>query len=361
MAPATRQTYSTRASRLPATPSTPPSDLASSSPPGPPIKRKRSFLEDSSAPNSPTPASKKPRKSLASFAVGKDTTKKGKNNASDAPRKQQKLTQLHFALDVTTLRTCEKCDLSYTKGAPDDESLHRKHCARVQKGLDWGREEEREALKANVEELATGVKLKNGAKGRMVCFRPDVGGKIGTKLTTLLETMSLALSSPPLSPAVLKQCKIYLFLLSTSSSTSLTSREKIVGCVIAQRITTAMSIATDADVAARTSTPAPGSSAPARRPLHSLIPVDTSTGLYVHPAPLPTPMGIPRLFVSSAHRRLGIATHLLAAAAKNFILGCPLDPTKGEIAFTQPTGAGKAVLESWGRGGIRIYEEEQRR
>ena len=70
-------------------------------------------------------------------------------------------------------------------------------------------------------------------------------------------------------------------------------------------------IATDADVASRTTTPAPGSSTPARRPLHSLIPVDTSTGLYVHPAPLPTPMGIPRLFVSSAHRRLGIATHLL--------------------------------------------------
>ena len=182
MAPATRQTYSTRASRLIDTPSTPPSDLASSSPPAPPIKRKRSFLEDSSAPNSPTPASKKPRKSLAALSLGKAAPKKGKNSASDAPKKQQKLTQLHFALDVTVLRTCEKCDLSYTKGAPDDESLHRKHCARVQKGLEWGREEEREALKANLEELATGVKLKNGSKGRMVCFRPDVGGKIGAKV-----------------------------------------------------------------------------------------------------------------------------------------------------------------------------------
>ena len=115
--------------------------------------------------------------------MGKDITKRGKKSASAAPKKQQKLTQLHFALDVTVLRTCEKCDLSYTKGAPDDESLHRKHCARVQKGLEWGREEEREALKANVEELATGVKLKNGSKGRMICFRPDVGGKIGAKVS----------------------------------------------------------------------------------------------------------------------------------------------------------------------------------
>ncbi|KZT68173.1 hypothetical protein DAEQUDRAFT_757738 [Daedalea quercina L-15889] len=358
MAPEAKRTYATRASRLPPVPSTPPSDLASSSPP--PLKRKRSFLEDSSVQNSPTPSSKKLRKSLTSLGKVKDA-QKSKTSGPESTKKQRKLTQLHFSLDVTVLRTCERCDLSYTKGAPDDESLHRKHCARVQRGLEWGREEEREALKANIEELATGVKLKDGSKGRMICFRPDVGGKIGAKLTLLLETMSLALSSPPLSPAVLKQCKIYCFLLPTTSTTSLTPREKIVGCVIAQRISTAMAIATDADVAARTSTPAPGSTAPARRPLHTLIPVDTSTNLYVHPAPLPTPMGIPRLFVSSVHRRMGIAAHLLTAAANSFILGCPLDPTKGEIAFTQPTGAGKAVLEAWGKGGVRIYEEEQGR
>ena len=69
-------------------------------------------------------------------------------------------------------------------------------------------------------------------------------------------------------------------------------------------------------------------------------------------------MGIPRLFVSSEHRRLGIASRLLSIAASTFILGCPLSPARGEIAFTQPTGAGKAVLEDWGKGGVRIYEEE---
>ena len=135
------------------------------------------------------------------MSMGKDNIKKGKKNASDAPKKQQKLTQLHFALDVTVLRTCDKCDLSYTKGAPDDESLHRKHCARVQKGLEWGREEEREALKANVEELATGVKLKNGSRGRMICFRPDVGGKIGAKvrhsrMQSMTDCSCFSLSSP---------------------------------------------------------------------------------------------------------------------------------------------------------------------
>ncbi|KAJ2971768.1 hypothetical protein NUW54_g12423 [Trametes sanguinea] len=53
------------------------------------------------------------------------------------------------------------------------------------------------------------------------------------------------------------------------------------------------------------------------------------------------------------------SSRLLSVAAATFILGCPLDPARGEVAFTQPTGMGKAVLEAWGRGGVRIYEEEQ--
>jgi N-acetyltransferase len=48
---------------------------------------------------------------------------------------------------------------------------------------------------------------------------------------------------------------------------------------------------------------------------------------------------------------------LLTAAAETFILGCPLDPKKGEVAFTQPTGLGGKVLEKWARGKGRVYEE----
>lgn len=141
-------------------------------------------------------------------------------------------------------------------------------------------------------------------------------------------------------------------LTSTSSR-----REKIVGCVIAQRISTAMAIVKPSDTTEATE---PNSSEPSssdKLPTSTLIPVDVATNLYVHPTPLPTPLGIPRLFVSSSHRRLGIATQLLTIAADTFILGCPLNPVKGDVAFSQPTGAGKAVLEKWGKGGVRIYEE----
>ncbi|KAI0362323.1 hypothetical protein OH77DRAFT_1500041 [Trametes cingulata] len=359
-----KRTYSTRAAKT-APPSSPPSELTSP----PPLKRKRPLTDR--PPEGNTPAKKARRTPAASNS-------KGKGKAGDASSKQPKLTQLHFSLDTPVLRTCPLCDLSYTRGAPDDEALHKAHCARVQRGLEWGKEEEREAARAGVEEVEGSVKLRNGARGRIICFRPDVGGKIGAKLTILLETIRLALSSPPLSPAVLQRCKIYLFLLAAPSPTTTATREKIVGCVVAQRISTAMAIARPSELSPPTSTPSasaptsqslpssqdsllssPPSSPSTPPPATTLLPVDSSTNLYVHPAPLPTPMGIPRLFVSSAHRRLGIASRLLSAAAATFILGCPLDPARGEVAFTQPTGAGKAVLERWGRGGVRIYEEEQ--
>ncbi|KAI0748300.1 hypothetical protein C8Q80DRAFT_1171066 [Daedaleopsis nitida] len=371
-----KRTYSTRSASKPIMPSSPPSELTSPSP----VKRKRPFTDRPAELNTP---SKKARRGSKADAKGKAADK--------SKSKQGKLTQLHFSLDTPILRTCSLCDLSYTRGAPDDEALHKAHCARVQRGLEWGKEEEREALKAGVEELQSNVKLRNGARGRVVCFRPDVGGKIGSKLALLLDTIRLALSSPPLSPAVLRRCKVYLFLSSTSGPT--TTREKIVGCVVAQRISTAMAIARPAEIAAAFSsssssaTRAPASSAapspassqtqpncdpPASSqaissssqqstgdtPSLSLLPVDDSTNLYVHPAQLLTPMGIPRLFVSTEHRRLGIASRLLSIAAANFILGCPLNPARGDVAFTQPTGAGKAVLEAWGKGGVRIYEEE---
>ena len=89
----------------------------------------------------------------------------------------------------------------------------------------------------------------------------------------------------------------------------------------------------------------------------SLVPIGPSGNLFCDPVLLPTPMGIPRLFVPSTHRRLGIARRLLVAAARTFIHGCPLDPEKGQVAFSQPTGSGQAVMDAWGKGGIRVYED----
>lgn len=51
--------------------------------------------------------------------------------------------------------------------------------------MEWGKEEEREwrSGKASVEEIQGNIKLINGSKGRIICFRAEVGGKIGAKVS----------------------------------------------------------------------------------------------------------------------------------------------------------------------------------
>jgi len=48
--------------------------------------------------------------------------------------------------------------------------------------MEWGREEERAGGK--VVEVERVVGLKDGRRGRIVCFKADVGGRLGAKVCT---------------------------------------------------------------------------------------------------------------------------------------------------------------------------------
>src|SRR6266702_307696 len=144
-----------------------------------PSTRKRPLAERLSFHN--TPQSLQTSRVIPSgpARVSKSKTKHNpKRSKEDRPPKN--LTQLHFTLDSSILRTCPLCDLTYTKGAPEDETLHNSHCARVQRGMQWRRDEERAAAEAHVCEIATGVKLKGAKLGRIISVSADVGGKMGT-------------------------------------------------------------------------------------------------------------------------------------------------------------------------------------
>lgn len=377
-APKVQRTYGSRNRRTIATsltsPSSPPSALASSPPPTPaprrPNKRNIAELEENIEPLLPSKCAKSifltPSSSSAK-GKSKTTPKSQPKNGAVKAAPQKALIQLHFNIDQSTLRTCSLCNLSYTRGAPDDESLHRAHCARVRQGMEWGRDEEKDKTRgseSSVVEVASDIKLKGTKKaGRVICFPANIGGKPGAKvfglrwqrcsslsdpiqkLGLLLQTVNLSLSAPALPESVLQRCKAYLFLLPHETHSH---RERIVGCVIAQHISTAMAVM-----------PSPSSLPLADNSSEALAPVtvDSETNLFCSPIQLPTPMGIPRLFVPSSHRRLGIAHALLDAAAATFIYGCPLDPRSGQVAFSQPTGMGQAVMKSWGKGGVRVFEE----
>ena len=122
--------------------------------------------------NVPTPMTKRTKHSVKSNSK---SLKKTKQN-------RKILTQLHFAIDRTTLWTCPLCDLSYTKGAIEDESLHRSHCARVQRGMEWGKEEERESVKIGVVEIVNQVEITGGRRGRIISCPAECIGKIGSKV-----------------------------------------------------------------------------------------------------------------------------------------------------------------------------------
>lgn len=198
----------------------------------------------------------------------------------------------------------------------------------------------------DVVDIKRGVRLTGGNKkiiGRIVSVRGDAGGKVGAKMTSLLSTIDLALSSPALTREMLTTCKIYLFIIPAPKPSN-AAKEKIAGCVVAQRITKARELVGSQTLSQYTT--------------------DTQESDCTPPGPLslsptthPCSLGVARLFVPSTTRRLGIARTLLDSAAETFIHGCPLDPAAGDVAFTQPTNAGEAVMRKWGGGGVMVYEE----
>ena len=176
-----KRTYSTTSSSSDTTLSSPPTRETSPCL----TKRKRPLLD---AFVNYAPPSKKPTLSNPTKSLSKVTLKKKK--------KAEALTQLHFITDEPTLRTCSLCDLSYTRGAPDDEALHKSHCARVQKGMEWGKEDERERALGNghVTLIAEDIKVSKGEYGRIIAVKPTTASKVGLKVGGFGGTIKIVLT-----------------------------------------------------------------------------------------------------------------------------------------------------------------------
>lgn len=77
------------------------------------------------------------------------------------------------------------------------------------------------------------------------------------------------------------------------------------------------------------------------------------------PTPLPTQLGIHRLYTIPTYRSIGIAEALLDAACAHTIYACPARPEKGQVAFSQPTQSGARMMRRWGRGGVRVFVDDE--
>ena len=181
-------TYGSRKRRLP-DPRPPLSSPSSSPPATPPIVRasKRPFSDLASSFTNETSLFQPSKRLKPTPRQTIPTTTKKKPKDTSKSKNKKTLTQLHFNIDQTTLRTCSLCDLSYIRGALGDEHLHRAHCSRVRQGMEWGRDEERERINLKhgsaIVEVDSTIKLKISKKvGRIICFPVDIGGKIGLKV-----------------------------------------------------------------------------------------------------------------------------------------------------------------------------------
>ena len=186
-----KHTYGSRNRQIlksaPQPPSSPLSTLSSSPPATPAIVRpSKRLFSDLPTPSADENLSSTFRPLKRPKTLFKPTTVARKLGTKAIRKTQKTLTQLHFNIDQTILRNCSLCDLSYTKGAPDDEALHRVHCSRVRQGMEWGREEEKDSVrngKTVVIEVKTDIKLRNSKKkGRIISFSADIGGKLSTKV-----------------------------------------------------------------------------------------------------------------------------------------------------------------------------------
>ena len=150
-------------------------------------KRDTQKLSQEAGPSS-DPSSKK--RSFGSGKLGQyDPPRKrakgslgGREPAEEAKAKQKTLVQLHFCIDQSVIKKCSICGLRYTQGAKEDMALHRTHCNRVQKGLAWSKEEEKEGYGSTISEIDSRATLENKKIGRIVAFPCDVTGKLGSKV-----------------------------------------------------------------------------------------------------------------------------------------------------------------------------------
>nr|XP_018264561.1 uncharacterized protein I303_02731 [Kwoniella dejecticola CBS 10117]OBR86719.1 hypothetical protein I303_02731 [Kwoniella dejecticola CBS 10117] len=284
------------------------------------------------------------------------------NTKAKTPSKP--FTQLHLT-HLPLVHTCSECGMSFMRGG-DDEGIHVAHHTRVLRGIIWdglGRSSksnlDEKGWKVVRDDIVFGVDKKG--KGKVIMVD---GNHTGTKLDEIVSTVDRVLSSPPLPPAIMQRCKIFLFVtssppplskssvakkrqkLDTAISKKVVQKERVIGVVVAQGIKWAMRVLSDGEVQ--------------NKPKGKVVIESGGFGsVTCDPESLSTPLGIHRLYISPSYRSNNLSVHLLDAACSDTVYGCHFDPLKGEVAFSQPTQSGRTIMEKWGKGHVRVFVDDE--
>ncbi|KAF8925819.1 N-acetyltransferase esco2 [Dissophora ornata] len=337
----------------------------------PPKKLEQLFLAFSKD-RTKSPTTKPSTLATSSASIGSNSTlstRKPAKTTSQLQREDEKSKRYH----------CPQCGMPYVRGQPEDEQIHDRYHRAVLGGIDFpGYKNEVVVARYNdfenserhhVAASNSGNKSLNGggelSYSRIVMVSmSDAGRSTSTSATTMtggssfekrkvkevLKLVNKELGSVDFDPEQLDSCKVFLYI---------SGKKKVIGCVIAERIKKGFEILSLSPFDASTDDSVPPTNTPgatAANTMEAAAPDHGGSAIFCSTVAQPAICGINRIWVSTLYRRQKIASRLLDAVRDRFIYACKLEMS--DLAFSQPTGDGKALASQYlGTDKFLVYVE----
>lgn len=249
-------------------------------------------------------------------------------------RKSQKYTQLHLDFGQKVRTRCKTCGMEYAPSIAEDAAVHQMFHNRNLGGVELG--------KAFVDtDACRSRSLWQGNNGNCIIECDWRGSKtLKSKVRMVLDVVDKELGAvkvederlwfnPEIDPLE-THFTAYLYLKSS----------KCVGLCLVQNLLIAYKVRP-----------------PERRAKGATSITQHQRTMMIATKPDGMIMGISRIWISSGHRKEGLATRLLDCAQNNFVYGFPVK--KEYTAFSQPTDSGAALARKWygKESGWHVYTE----
>lgn len=274
------------------------------------------------------------------------------SNSSRNFNKKRNYAQFHLELGQSDflLHSCSICGIKYAPGDEEDEKVHKTFHKNYTHGIQF-----RGWCNERV------VEMPRMEYGRIILVLDSDPPPQRNKVQEVVKMMEIELGDGWIFH---KLCKVYLFI----------SSQRVAGCLFTEPIKHAYkvlscSVGRKSD-GSKTKEARPNSTSlqfgnvvfhreVIRRPPSSseMFEEDLNGVVICEEEAVPAVCGIRAIWVTPSNRRKHIATQLLDAAMKSFNAEFILE--KSQLAFSQPTSAGKALASNYiGTGSFLVYKSQ---
>ncbi|KAF9341681.1 N-acetyltransferase esco2 [Linnemannia elongata] len=345
-----------------------------------------------SGPSTPHEAPKKLEQLFLAFS--KDRIKSNAASVTSTSKQRpvtptRRPNQLQREDDKLKRYHCPQCGMPYVRGQPEDEQIHDRYHRAALGGIDYPgyknevvvarfREQEVESSAASAGRNSSSAKgnsvstssapssssllLGEAPSSRIVMVSMSDAGRASSvsasgsnfekkKVKEVLEVVNKELGSVEFDPEQLDSCKVFLYISGKKKVTAGSrSGEAFLDFKTGSTTSSCTSLSSD-------SLPSGDNKSTEKNVQVQQLDQDRGgAAIFCSKVPQPAICGINRIWVSSQHRRQKIASRMLDAVRERFIYACKLE-TK-DLAFSQPTGDGKALARQYlGTERFLVYVE----